>query len=52
MCVCPLCLQLVFGDQKTAFLLPWRRLFNITDAQVRLAARARAGVCVSGGGGG
>lgn len=27
--------QLVFGDQKAAFLLPWRRYFSITDAQVR-----------------
>lgn len=25
--------QLVFGDQKSAFLLPWRRLFNVSDAQ-------------------
>lgn len=26
--------QLVYGDQKAAFLLPWRRHFNLNDAQV------------------
>ncbi|GFH05899.1 uncharacterized protein HaLaN_00441 [Haematococcus lacustris] len=42
--------QVVFGDQKSAFLLPWRRHFNITDAQASIstaqqpaAARRRAG---------
>uniref|UniRef100_A0A7S0S6E9 Uncharacterized protein n=1 Tax=Chlamydomonas leiostraca TaxID=1034604 RepID=A0A7S0S6E9_9CHLO len=34
--------QLVFGDQKAAFLLPWRRHFNITDAQVFVARRDNA----------
>ncbi len=34
--------QLVFGDQKAAYLLPWRRLFNITDAQVFVARRDNA----------
>lgn len=34
--------QLVFGDQKSAYLLPWRRLFNITDAQVFVARRDNA----------
>lgn len=26
--------QVVFGDQKAAFLLPWRRTFNLNDAQI------------------
>lgn len=30
--------QLVYGDQKTAFLLPWRRHFNLNDAQVGVHA--------------
>lgn len=33
--------QVVFGDQKAAFLLPWRRTFNLNDAQVRQADRQR-----------
>eukprot|EP00951_Prasinocladus_malaysianus_P042434 scaffold514730_cov45-Prasinocladus_malaysianus.AAC.1 len=33
---------LVFGDQKAAFLLPWKRLFNITDAQIYVAKRDNA----------
>jgi len=33
---------LVFGDQKAAFLLPWKRLFNITDAQLYVAKRDNA----------
>jgi hypothetical protein len=33
---------LVFGDQKAAFLLPWRRVFNLTDAQVFVARRDNA----------
>jgi hypothetical protein len=34
--------QLVFGDQKAAFLLPWRRVFNLTDAQLFVARRDNA----------
>ena len=33
---------LVFGDQKSAFLLPWRRVFNMTDSQVSVAKRDSA----------
>jgi len=33
---------LVFGEQKAAFLLPWRRVFNLTDAQVFVARRDNA----------
>ncbi|KAL9251913.1 TIC110, chloroplastic-like protein [Drosera capensis] len=33
--------MLVFGEAST-FLLPWKRVFNITDAQVDLAIRANA----------
>ncbi len=33
---------LVFGDQKAAFLLPWRRHFNLTDAQLFVARRDNA----------
>lgn len=33
---------LVFGDQKAAFLLPWRRVFNLTDAQLFVARRDNA----------
>ena len=28
---------LVFGDQQAAYLLPWKRVFNLTDAQVQRA---------------
>jgi len=34
--------QIVFGEAKSAFLLPWRRLFNITDAQIFVARRDNA----------
>ena len=34
--------QLVFGDLKSAFLLPWMRLFNLTDAQLFVARRDNA----------
>jgi hypothetical protein len=27
--------NLVFGEAKARFLLPWKRLFNVSDAQVR-----------------
>eukprot|EP00873_Tetraselmis_striata_P004915 jgi/Tetstr1/425179/TSEL_015640.t1 len=33
---------LLFGDQKASFLLPWKRLFNITDAQLYVAKRDNA----------
>jgi hypothetical protein len=33
---------LLFGDQKAAFLLPWKRMFNITDAQLYVAKRDNA----------
>ena len=33
---------LVFGDQKSAFLLPWKRVFNMTDSQVTVAKRDSA----------
>lgn len=33
---------LVFGDQKSAFLLPWKRVFNMTDSQVSVAKRDSA----------
>lgn len=33
---------IVFGDQKAAFLLPWRRVFNLTDAQLFVARRDNA----------
>ena len=33
---------LVFGEQKSAFLLPWRRVFNMTDSQVSVAKRDSA----------
>ena len=32
----------MFGDQKAAFLLPWRRSFNLTDAQLFVARRDNA----------
>lgn len=34
--------QQVFGDAKARFLLPWKRVFNITDAQVTVAIRENA----------
>lgn len=34
--------QLVFGDQKAAFLLPWRKNFNLTEAQIFVARRDNA----------
>jgi len=34
--------QQVFGDAKARFLLPWKRVFNITDAQVSVAIRENA----------
>uniref|UniRef100_A0A383VE54 Uncharacterized protein n=1 Tax=Tetradesmus obliquus TaxID=3088 RepID=A0A383VE54_TETOB len=33
---------IVFGEQKAAFLLPWRRVFNLTDAQLFVARRDNA----------
>ena len=33
---------MVFGDRQAAFLLPWKRLFNITDAQLYVAKRDNA----------
>ncbi|KAK9829243.1 hypothetical protein WJX72_004725 [[Myrmecia] bisecta] len=33
---------LVFGEAKSAFLLPWKRLFNLTDAQLYVARRDNA----------
>ncbi|KAI8475724.1 MAG: hypothetical protein J3K34DRAFT_517150 [Monoraphidium minutum] len=32
----------VFGDQKAAFLLPWRRVFNLNDSQLFVARRDNA----------
>jgi gamma-glutamyl phosphate reductase len=34
--------QLIYGDQKAAFLLPWRRHFNLTEAQLFVARRDNA----------
>lgn len=34
--------NLMFGDQKAAFLLPWRRTFNLTDSQLAIAKRDSA----------
>ena len=34
--------QVVFGDQKAAFLLPWRKHFPITEAQIFVARRDNA----------
>jgi Chloroplast envelope transporter len=39
---------LVFGDQKAAFLLPWRRVFNLTDAQLFVARRDNARAVFAG----
>jgi hypothetical protein len=38
----------VFGDQKSAFLLPWRRVFNLTDAQLFVARRDNARAIFAG----
>jgi len=32
----------VFGEKKSKFLLPWKRVFNLTDAQLNLAKRDNA----------
>ena len=32
----------VFGEKKAKFLLPWKRVFNLTDAQLNLAKRDNA----------
>ena len=32
----------VFGEQKAAFLLPWRRVFNLNDSQLFVARRDNA----------
>ncbi len=32
----------VFGEQQSKFLLPWKRVFNLTDAQLNLAKRDNA----------
>lgn len=34
--------QVVFGDLKAAYLLPWMRLFNLTEAQLFVARRDNA----------
>ncbi|KAF6255592.1 hypothetical protein COO60DRAFT_1641425 [Scenedesmus sp. NREL 46B-D3] len=39
---------IVFGEQKAAFLLPWRRVFNLTDAQLFVARRDNARAIFSG----
>jgi hypothetical protein len=31
--------SLVYGEQKAAFLLPWRRVFDLSDAQLYVAKR-------------
>ena len=33
---------IVFGEQRAAFLLPWRRIFNLTDSQLTVAKRENA----------
>ena len=33
---------LVFGERQEAFLLPWKRLFNYTDATLYVAKRDQA----------
>jgi hypothetical protein len=33
---------IVFGDQKAAFLLPWRRVFNLNESQLVVARRDNA----------
>lgn len=45
--------NLVFGDRQAAFLLPWTRVFGLTDAQVRAAcwpAGAARALCAGLGG--
>eukprot|EP00213_Chloropicon_mariensis_P007055 CAMPEP_0197476304 /NCGR_PEP_ID=MMETSP1309-20131121/7614_1 /TAXON_ID=464262 /ORGANISM="Genus nov. species nov., Strain RCC998" /LENGTH=1060 /DNA_ID=CAMNT_0043016527 /DNA_START=245 /DNA_END=3427 /DNA_ORIENTATION=+ len=32
----------VFGEKKAKFLLPWKRVFNLTDAQLNLAKKDNA----------
>lgn len=32
----------VFGEQKAAYLLPWKRVFELTDAQIVVAKRDNA----------
>lgn len=34
--------SLVFGDAKAAYLLPWRRHFSLTEAQLFVARRDNA----------
>ena len=34
--------SLVFGERKAAFLLPWSRVFGLTDAQVQVARKDNA----------
>ena len=34
--------NLVYGERKAAFLLPWARVFGLTDAQVQVARRDNA----------
>lgn len=34
--------NLVFTEQKAAFLLPWKRIFGITDSQLYVARRDNA----------
>ncbi|KAL4420333.1 hypothetical protein ABPG77_010238 [Micractinium sp. CCAP 211/92] len=34
--------NLVFGDRQAAFLLPWQRVFGLTDAQLYVAKRDNA----------
>lgn len=33
---------IVFGERRAAFLLPWRRVFSLTDAQLSVAKRDNA----------
>lgn len=34
--------NLVFGERQAAFLLPWARIFGLTDAQIQVARRDNA----------
>ena len=34
--------QMTFGEEKARFMLPWRRVFRVTDAQVALALKDNA----------
>jgi len=36
--------NLVFGEAKARFLLPWKRLFNVSDAQIALACKTNGEV--------